>query len=195
MSSFRDIFVNAAADVADEFYPKGDKRRGEFLRDQAMIYVKLLEHLSKEGIGGIGAEMAGQDNRATQNVMFVIEQDVDKYVEPGDDWTHRRRVEEPIADRLCDDCKVLFDNDKELPEDCSWCDDYAFDHFKVEKEFVLGPGLFFTEKAARDHIASNDYHYNNPSVYGVGAWRNYELQATQRLLIELSGNDLPSHYK
>lgn len=39
--TLKGIFTDAASDVADEFYPKGNPRRGEFIRDAAVLYTKL----------------------------------------------------------------------------------------------------------------------------------------------------------
>jgi hypothetical protein len=51
---FRDMFSVCSSQVADEFYPKGKspagKRRGEYLRDQAMLYVKLSQALKEKGL-------------------------------------------------------------------------------------------------------------------------------------------------
>lgn len=41
------IFTDAASDVADQFYPKGHERRGEFIRDAAVLYTKLDESLTR----------------------------------------------------------------------------------------------------------------------------------------------------
>lgn len=41
MKKLKNIFTDAASDVADQFYPKGDERRGEFIRDAAVLYTKL----------------------------------------------------------------------------------------------------------------------------------------------------------
>lgn len=39
--ALKDVFTQCASDVADEFYPKGHARRGEFIRDAAVLYAKL----------------------------------------------------------------------------------------------------------------------------------------------------------
>lgn len=44
---FKQIYTDASSEVADEFYPKGDKRRGAYLRDQAVLYSKLMPQLRK----------------------------------------------------------------------------------------------------------------------------------------------------
>lgn len=46
-----DIYTEAASYVANEFYPKGkSERRGEFLRDAAVLLSKLQEPLLKLAI-------------------------------------------------------------------------------------------------------------------------------------------------
>lgn len=48
---FTAIFVEVSSEVADGVYPKGvSTRRGEYLRDQAILHVKLLKKLQEKGI-------------------------------------------------------------------------------------------------------------------------------------------------
>lgn len=48
---FTRLWIDVSSDVADEFYPKGiSKRRGEYLRDQAILHVKLVQELSDRGL-------------------------------------------------------------------------------------------------------------------------------------------------
>lgn len=50
---FQEMFIAASSEVADEFYPKGvSKRRGEFLRDQAVLFVKLSKRMKEVGYLG-----------------------------------------------------------------------------------------------------------------------------------------------
>jgi len=47
VEEFRALFTDASAEVADKFYPKGESdRRGEFLRDQAFLYILLSKVLT-----------------------------------------------------------------------------------------------------------------------------------------------------
>lgn len=47
---FRDLWMEASSEVADRFYPKGETmRRGEYLRDQAVLYVEIVKRLSAYG--------------------------------------------------------------------------------------------------------------------------------------------------
>lgn len=43
----KEIFTDAASDVADQFYPKGHERRGEFIRDSAVLYTKISDNLDR----------------------------------------------------------------------------------------------------------------------------------------------------
>lgn len=56
-NKLRTLYTAIATRVADEHYPKGDKRRGEFIRDVAVLYSRmegplrqmLIEELSVGG--------------------------------------------------------------------------------------------------------------------------------------------------
>lgn len=203
MTDFKRAFTDAASDVADEYYPKGkSKLRGAFLRDQALILVKLLDNLKEES--AIGAKMAEQNNRSTQYPMFVIMTDKKIYMPHSYAWDYdgKERLDDEYQEidvkDLCKKCAELYNEDFDysvLPDDCEDCDPEAFKWYKKEEQIEQLPGVFFTAEAAQRHIDENHYHYNNPRVYGIGAWRNEEMQTVQRLLIGLALKDLPSHYR
>ena len=47
---FRDIWLDASNTVADRFYPKGQTdHRGEYLRDQAVLYAEIVQRLGAYG--------------------------------------------------------------------------------------------------------------------------------------------------
>lgn len=46
-TSIKTSFTDITSDIADEFYPKGDARRGEFIRDQALIYTRFRPIIDK----------------------------------------------------------------------------------------------------------------------------------------------------
>lgn len=53
---FQTVFIGCSSVIADQFYPKGQSdRRGEYLRDQGVLYVALTSELRLRGIieGGI----------------------------------------------------------------------------------------------------------------------------------------------
>ena len=49
---------------------------------------------------------------------------------------------------------------------------------------------FLTEKACREHIRLNDYHYREPIDYLSFAFRNPELEMVLQFLCELSGSKI-----
>jgi len=49
---------------------------------------------------------------------------------------------------------------------------------------------FLTEKACREHIRLNDYHYREPIDYLFFAFRNPELEMVLQFLCELSGGKI-----
>lgn len=136
-------------------------------------------------IEDIGVEMAAQSNRHTQFPMFAIQVDVKRYVDSRMGYDGSERSE----DGICDICADLDDERPTECDDCEWV------YYQIEQQFELEPGIFFTAKACQEHIDANHYHYSNPKVYGVGAWRNPELQAVQQHLLALAGKEIPNHYK
>lgn len=197
---FREIFVRASEELADEHYPKGDDRRKGYLRDQAVLYSRLWGRLEPvfASMAAIGAEMTSQSNRSTQYPLFAVEEDQRIYVGHDGDWDGRELDDE--SSELCESCSDLSSNLKDIPDDCISCERRYF-YYREERGFDLKAGVFFTAKACEAHIASNDYHYRRPkaknltpSLYAIAAWRNHEMVQVMRFLIECSGKKMPSHY-
>ena len=49
---------------------------------------------------------------------------------------------------------------------------------------------FLTEKACKQHIKANSYHYNNPQDYLTHAFRNPELEKVIEFILSLTDNKL-----
>lgn len=143
----------------------------------------------------IGKEMVKQNNRATQYVMFAVEVDVEVPAYWRGDAECVERTEEVDSDLLCDSCAKTYDDEGELVDYCEHCDENAFVYYNIERRLEIEScGVFFTTAACQKHIDENHYHYNNPKVYGIGSWRNPEMQLVQKHLIELAGEKIPNHY-
>jgi hypothetical protein len=144
----------------------------------------------------IGIEMAQQDNRATQYPLFVVMEDVHRYVDYHDDWDRKERIDPDYLKEnvMCNRCLNLLNNTGEVPDDCDDCSDEAFAYYKLEEEVNVNAGVFFTAKACDLHIKDNHYHYNNARSYGISAWRNPEMQAVMQSLIKGARQKVPSHY-
>lgn len=146
-------------------------------------------------INEIGKEMVTQNNRMTQFPLFVVYSKVERAVPDGWGESRRKDFDGLDLDDLCENCAELHEDGKDLPDYCENCDSDCFWNCREELEPDLTAGVFFTAKACQEHIDENKYHYTDPIVYGISAWRNEEMQMVQRHLIELSGEKVPSHYK
>lgn len=153
---------------------------------------KLQERLHK-----IGNDMVQQDCRITQNVLFVVQETVERVVPMGL-ADERRRVDCDSPDYwkgMCETCAAMDENGDCLPDDCQDCDDNLFYWVAIERDLNFEAGVFFTEAACDAHIKQNHYHYNEPRSYGISAWRNPEMQAVMNdLIINHAGIDLPAKY-
>lgn len=144
----------------------------------------------------IGKEMAVQNNRATQFPLFIIMADVERAVPEGNG--EKRRKDSDYQDfyrGMCAECSTKHEEDGTQPDYCEECDPDCFWDCEISQEPDLRAGVFFTAKACQEHIIENHYHYTNPQVYGIGAWRNPEMQQVMFHLIEKAGKEVPSHYK
>ena len=113
----------------------------------------------------IGSEMVKQDNRSTQYPLYVVQED-------------ERRMPTLVED--ADGYETDEDGDK-IP-------------YIDKPKIALEPGVFFTAKACQEHIDENSYHYTNPRVYAIAAWRNPEVQTIMQSLIKDAGQKVPIYY-
>lgn len=130
----------------------------------------------------IGKEMAKQKNFGTQYPLFALQEKVKRWVR--DEYEDHDGAE---LEQACEEHEETGD----IVEDCEEC---SWNYFVWETQYNLNPGIFLTEEAGLQHIKDNHYHYNEPSLYVVSAWRNYEMQLVMQHLIEQGGKKVPSHY-
>ena len=66
------------------------------------------------------------------------------------------------------------------------------DNNKAGKDY--GAVMYFTGKAAEQHIKENDHHYDHPTTCVRSAHDNRELKDVIHLLILAGGNEIPSNH-
>lgn len=153
-------------------------------------------------INEIGKKMREQSNRMTQYPLFVIHDKKRVYHVNSSEADGKERREEEnfgwddMRDFICGSCEALFDDDKELPEDCDSCDDGAFIYFKEYDEIDDSAGVFITEESCESHIEENRHHYDEPKSFVISAWRNPEMVLIMQTILRMTGDgEIPSHYK
>lgn len=144
----------------------------------------------------MGNEMITQNNRGTQYPMFVIQTQRERVgVEDYEEIDHYEY-------KICDKHDDFDEYDGETTAHENEVNDEIKDCYKCEKlpihvyyeDTTHMTGVFFTEKAAQQHIDENHYHYMKPRIYGIGSWRNPEMITVQQQIISTTGKELPSHY-
>ena len=146
--------------------------------------------------------MRTQSNRSTQYPLFVVQEqkEVVKAEGCGDREIYVNGEEQLDAvefqrrEELLNNDEEILDDDGEVIENF---DPYDWRRIEISDEWVISDtaGVFFTEVACDLHIAQNNYHYSKPRSYVTSAWRNYELQQMMQMLLKLTGEEIPSHYK
>lgn len=148
----------------------------------------------------LGVIMASQNNRGTQYPLYAVQVDKKVYMPHAAGWDYdgyeRKDPDVEHVDDwyLCTDCQEKREKGKQLPDECDDCSPECFNWYMLEAELDMQPGLFLTELGCQNHIDANSYHYQNPRVYAVSAWRNYEMQAVMRQVIKAGDAEVPSHY-
>lgn len=155
--------------------------------------------------------MRTQDNRGTQFPLFIIQEQKEVMTANGrGDRTIYFNSEDQVsitADQY-EELEEARDSDKTDEEVAELLEDVGMDslgefeaddweRLEINDEYVFADqaGFFFTEKACHDHIESNHYHYTKPRSYVISAWRNPEMVATMQMILKLTGDDIPNHYK
>lgn len=64
-----------------------------------------------------------------------------------------------------------------------------YQKFSVTKERTY-KNAFLTERACREHIKANNYHYSQPSDFLTHAFRNPELEKVMEFILSLTNNSL-----
>ena len=135
----------------------------------------------------IGHLLRTQDNRCTDQPMFIVQQHVEfacddertsgfesvRYI-----WVHDgEEVHDPRAARLE---KHFKSSHGEIPEG------YERVCFGTTWEFVTA---CFTEQGCKDHIARNGHNLRSPRIYAEGSFRNPEFRVLRNWLMSLPAPD------
>lgn len=154
--------------------------------------------------------MRTQSNRYTRFPLFVVHETLEVVQAEGcGDYTKyiSNDGEHEFTREQYDAIEEAQDNENsesvtELLEELGFENLYDIDltefravEFELQSVMSDRAGFFFTEKACEDHIAQNHYHYTKPRSYVISAWRNPEIVATMQMILKLTGEEIPSHYK
>ena len=153
--------------------------------------MKNLTNKENNFLKQLATEIANQDNRATQNIGFMVEEDYKDYQQH---WSFKERVEDFDIDDICDSCSThyhLYDN---IPALCNECDDDCFTYYNKTSRLNHKAWVFLTNKACNEHIANNSHHYNNPRSFWVHFWRNQEMINLVNIIFKLWWIEKPSHW-
>lgn len=163
-----------------------------------MKTIQLPDNLA-DALIRIGNELATQDNLGTAWPIWCVMERKKVYVDYMMSWDEKERRDSDYLDedKLCDECKELYENGK-LTDTCEsdMCHDDTFAYFSWDDVpvFWKGAGLFLTQKACQEHIDDNRYDYTDPRPYAWSFYRNYELQPIVQALILAAGHEVPSNH-
>jgi len=153
--------------------------QGEALEKIDVTLAALLSPLAT-----IAERMVGQDNRATADPIFIVQQRRRVYG-MDTDWTGKDiwlYDGEDFAETEDELERFLRENDLGSEEDCLERGDLVKTGYVDTFEFVQP---FFSMKAARDYIEPNRRRLTDPRVYVDSAYRNQEWQAVRGVLLEM----------
>lgn len=130
-----------------------------------------------ESLHRIGELIRTQDNRATSDPLFIVQQKKRIYGLDSDRCEEYEWIDEYDHEHVADDieragCDAL-ERDGKRPE--GWQKVYYVDQW----EFVTA---CFTEQGCKDYIAANGHNLNEPRIYAASMYRNREMIAIRETL-------------
>lgn len=130
----------------------------------------------------IGNLIATQDNRCTDQPMFLVQQKRRVYgfdPEYGENvvWLHADGDYTEADDE--EHKKFQADYEENLTEPEGW----VRTSYKDEWEFVTA---CFTEQGCKDHITSNGHNLKEPRIYADGSYRNFEFREIRNWLLSIA---------
>jgi len=133
-----------------------------------------------EELAAIGKLIATQDNRATDQPLFIVQQKRRVYgIDPdyGGEvvWLHCDGFEADEKEFV--QLEAAHDNGDDDPE--NWTRISFHDYW----EFVTA---CFTEQGCKDYIARDGHNLNEPRIYAAGSYRNSEFRAIRNWLLSLA---------
>jgi len=148
----------------------------------------------------LSKEINTQDNRITADPIFCVYQKEMRPMPEGcgeEGWVNGdgNLLTDEDIDEIVDEYNKEYKNNDNK--------DNEFHDFKKDEEEILeeleyrkvnyewtdvpvSGQVYFSEKAAQNHIDCNHYHYHKPFTYVESAWRNNEWQIIRKIIMGLT---------
>lgn len=159
---------------------------------RAALAVAIAPQL--EPLLGIGRRIAAQDNRATDQPMFVVFQKREIVVDGDYDhdriaWIGEegREPDEETAAKL-DAMRNDIESDHfmageiEIDDEDEGREEWRYLALKEVDEFVTA---CFTEQGCKEFLAIHGHNLRQPFIYAAGSFRNREYQQLRTLMLNL----------
>ncbi|WP_299076669.1 hypothetical protein [uncultured Paraglaciecola sp.] len=120
-----------------------------------------------------------QDNRITDQPMFVVQKEVFEYgLQEGfaDDCEWFNNEYHEVADEEKSEELDELDAEGDTP------DEWERVYYRKRWEFVTA---CFTEQGCKDYLAANGHNLGVTRIYAYGTHRNYEFQAVRQFLVDM----------
>jgi len=133
----------------------------------------------KNGLEEIGNLISTQDNRITDQPIFVVEKSVMIITDPdygydAEEWINTESGEyEEASDTKSKRLDALM-------EGCRCTGDWKKFYLKETWEFVTA---CFTEQGCKNFLAANGHRIGKSRIYAYGSYRNHEFQSVRDFLI------------
>lgn len=134
----------------------------------------------KKGLAEIGNQLLTQDNRITDQPIFVVEKSVMVVTNPDYGYDKEEWVNTESGDyETASETKSRRLN--ALEDGCRETGDWEKIYLKETWQFVTA---CFTEQGCKDFLEINGHNIGKNRIYAYGSFRNHEYQAVRNYLID-----------
>lgn len=153
-----------------------------------------MKNLSKEDLEfltELSKKINKQDKRSTSYVYFMVRDREKEYGEEDYGFDEKERKDSDCLNTvdLCSECEKLWEEDKELPDDCDECHPEAYHWFKWVNRIQIEDGVFLTAEACDEYIQRRIYNFNKPHSYGLSNYRSDEMRRVQEIISRLTTDE------
>jgi len=177
------------SEISLKYYKKNKNLRRDIM--DIKDFQKKFTQQEIERIKELQFNMLHQNNRGTAPPLLLEIQDVVYEYTNGEvpekyEYLHNDDFESIYygndAEDILKQLKVdAYDNEKILDDDILYTIENNMKG--IIYKYVV-KGVFFTEKAAKEHLRSNDYHYTQSvRIWGAHAWRNPEMELIFKIVL------------
>jgi hypothetical protein len=132
------------------------------------------------------------DTDACENVFEGGIEDLGNWIKNEFDVVTKCECDNGFLEIVCEDENEYYIND--VSEIRDFLEGYSSGRYSIcnyrNREEIVPDTMFLTNRECKEHIKSNDYHYNKPHSYAMTAWRSPQVARLYKILQNTNWDEL-----